>query len=62
MVYHSSAEQGFTPVMRMRIKKEKRELGMANILVFDALTLQVARDPDDIGESRLQERPCSLYA
>lgn len=31
--------------MRMRIKKEKRELGMANILVFDALTLQVARDP-----------------
>jgi hypothetical protein len=38
--------QGFTPVMMTRIKKEKREIAVATMLVFDALALQVAQDPD----------------
>jgi hypothetical protein len=32
--------------MRVRIKKEKCELEMVNLLLFDALTLQMARSHD----------------
>ncbi len=35
-------KQGFTLVTKRRIKREKRERAMTNILVFDALIPQVA--------------------